>query len=173
MPVPRLRSVSFALVLTLVTSPAIIAQSPDVDPEEVMTAFARRAQDNFLELTVVHLNDLTTDMLFDPPAKYSLRAQARGATMFFVQGAAKRDYTFDLEFQVFTNRSMTARPINISNFEPGTELSEGDTFAGIVALDELIGLRTPFTLAVDEWRFDYEFTPDQIALLEAAGDNQQ
>jgi len=164
----RLR-LSLALLVSSSLMPLpVLAQAPEVDVDEVMRVFGRRAENDLMEITVIHLNDLTTDALFEAPAKYSLRAQARGATMFFVQGVAKDDFVTDLEFEVRTTRVLRARNVNVANFEAGTELSEGDEFTGIASLDELINLRAPFKLAFGEWEFDYTVPPNMLSQLDAA-----
>ena len=62
--------------------------------------FGRAASGFGVRFVIVHLNDLTTDALFEAPLKYSLRAQARSATMFYVEGAANDDIELSTDFRI-------------------------------------------------------------------------
>jgi hypothetical protein len=48
----------------------------------------------------VLLNDRTVDVLFEAPGKYAMRARARMATTFFVQGTPEKDIQLDSRFVV-------------------------------------------------------------------------
>lgn len=164
------RFLVFAVTLLALSPSPSVAQPSE---EEIMLAFGRLTGGDQFDMTVVHLNDLTTDMLFEAPAKYSLRAQARQATMFYVQGTALQDTVLDLEVVVVVDRAFPGRLINIQNFEPGTELSEGDQFLGIVALEDSINLTLPFKINIGDRQVEYIITPNHRRWLEEARNPQQ
>src|SRR5437660_4467984 len=53
-----------------------------------------------LPLSVIHLNDRTVPIVFQPPTLYSMRARAKEATLIYVQGTATRG--LDLDTPKFT-----------------------------------------------------------------------
>ena len=160
----------FAVALAAV--PLSAGQEPEpVDMNQLMDDFARETASNDVHLLIVHLNDKTTDALFQPPQKYSLRAQARGQTMFFVQGTALRDATLELDFQLTETGALgvsTHRPrmISIQGMENGTELTEGDQFLGILALNSLLPLRSRLVLIDGLMRLEFEFSPNVLRQLQ-------
>ena len=91
------RRCSLAICLVTLTLSVGVGQEPD--SAQAAADYTMRAETPDLELTVVHLNDITTDSLFAAPAKYALRAQARSNLMFYVQGTAKNDTFVDRVFE--------------------------------------------------------------------------
>lgn len=156
------------LALTFTVTPAFAQPDDPVDVDQLLNDFGRTAASNELELLVIHLNDLTTDALFEAPQKYVLRAQARGRTMFFVRGTATRDTTLTHDFRVLEGSAMAHRAtvVNLSNMENGTELESGTEFLGILALDKLIPIRTKMTVTLDSMRMEFEFTPNVASQLQ-------
>ena len=128
----QLKAAVLALVLipaTLGVFPAAQGQEQQVDLEQLLTDFSRQISDPGMSVSimVVHLNDVTTDALFTPPVKYSLRAQARQRTLFYVRGTANRNHWVDMEFASWQGtRNFRVQTTNISNFEPDTRLSGGE-----------------------------------------------
>ena len=136
-----MRTIGIALVLfTFIVSVPVSAQAPEaeVDLETVMRDFGRAVSDFGVTFMMFHLNDVTTDALFDVPLKYSLRAQARANTMFYIQGEADEDVELQTDFRVQQGvEHFQARLIDIENFAEGQELEEGDQFRGIIAIEKL------------------------------------
>ena len=100
------------LVLALVAAPAGATEGQEAVPadvEQVLEEFGRAVSGFGATFMLVHLNDVTTDALFDAPLKYSLRAQARNRTMFYVQGEADYDVALNTNFRVQQGRS-TSKP---------------------------------------------------------------
>ena len=151
--------------------PATGLGQTDAEIEELMEAFSRRAQSDALSIQVVHMNDITTDLLFEAPAKYALRAQARGATMFFVQGEINQEggYAVDMDWRVIlgATRSIRAQTVSISNFE-GQVLQAGEQFSGIIALEELLSLNQTIRVQNANWRFEFTIPVRVLSQLEAA-----
>ena len=171
----QLKAALLAAVLVLATPgafPAAQGQEEQVDLEQLLTDFSRQISDPGMSVSimVVHLNDVTTDALFTPPVKYSLRAQARQRTLFYVRGTANRDHWVDMEFASWQGaRSFRAQTTNISNFEPDTLLSQGELYEGIVALEAVVNLRQPFTLQNGDLFFEFQLSPNALAQIQ---DNQ-
>ena len=65
------------LSLVIAVTPLTAEQEPEIDIQELLQTFAREGSDSDVALRIIHLNDVTTNALFDPPQKFVLRAQAR------------------------------------------------------------------------------------------------
>ena len=123
--------------------------------EQLLTSFGRTGGTDDMDLLVVHLNDQTTEALFNEPQKYVLRTQARNQTMFFVKGTALRDVTLDLDFLVNERQGSLEGWARAGN---GTELAEGDEFLGVLTIDKLIPTGTTMVVTSGPMRFAFEFT---------------
>ncbi len=146
--------------VSLIVPATALAQQSDEDFLQMVVDFGRQTDDETLNMLVIHMNDVTTDTLFAAPAKYSLRAQARGATMFYIQGTVKENYELDMVWEIrWDNETRTAplQTVNISNFEEGVTLSSGDQFTGILAFDTTLNLSRTVTLMNGPYRFDFLF----------------
>lgn len=127
------------VVLVLVGTPLAAGQEQEAEVsalDQLMADFGRGWSGYGVSFVILHLNDLTTDAFFEAPLKYQLRAQARAGTVFYVQGTADVDTELSLDFRVQHGQDpFPARTVNITNFEPGTQLSAGQEFLGLVAVD--------------------------------------
>ncbi len=135
-----------------------------VDP--ALSDWGRAGTNAGISFILVHLNDVTTDAIFDPPLKYQLRAQARASSMFYLQGAADSDVELNGDFRIIqlgTHSQM--RTIDIENFVPGESLSAGDPIRGIVTGDTLFDVRVPFHVEYAGQRISFEFPPEVLAQL--------
>ena len=144
------------------------------DLDTLLTEFGRPATEAGVSFILVHLNDLTTDALFDVPLKYQLRAQARAATMFYVQGAADVDTELNTDFRVQQGAEhFQGRIIDIENFTDGKSLSAGDPIRGIVAIDRYFDPRQfaqnmqGIRVFYGGLRITFDFPPDVVAKLTA------
>ncbi len=72
--------VALAALVLVVMLPAAGQSQEAADLDTLLAEFGRPASEAGVSFILVHLNDLTTDALFDVPLKYQLRAQARSAT---------------------------------------------------------------------------------------------
>lgn len=155
----------FAFVLVGTQQAAGLGQNAAID--ELLKDFGRPASTSRVSVLLVHLNDRTTDALFEAPLKYSLRAQARAATMFYVQGAADAAGELNTDFRIQQGpENYQARLVNISNFAKGTKLSAGDKIQGIIVIDKLLSLRMPIDVYYANQRVTFEFPPKVIAQLD-------
>ena len=167
----RMKKLAFALlVFALAAAPAAAGEgqeaAPAADLEQLMDEFGRGASGFGATFLLVHLNDLTTDALFDPPLKYSLRAQARTRTMFYVQGAADEDTELNLDFRVQQGaENFEARGTNILNFEHGLGVSAGDEIRGIIAIERLFDARSTILVYYGGLRVEFTFPPDVVVKI--------
>ena len=172
----RAMKILCAVMLSLVVAitPLSAEQEPQVDIQQLLQDFAREGSSSDVAMRIIHLNDVTTDALFDPPQKFVLRAQARAQTMFFVTGIALQDTEIDFDFQLLETAALGQHTYrlfstSIANMETGTQLSEGDEFSGIFSLEQLLPLRSRMVLVQGNFlRFEWEFAPNVLRQLEAA-----
>jgi hypothetical protein len=118
-----------------------------------------------LPLTLLHLNDVTTPLLFQPPTLYSMRARAKQSTLFYVQGTARQPVKLDTtNFTIEqAGESVASTPINIKHFEKGTvSVAKGDEVDGILVFDKLVDVTHPFTIEHGRDKVKVEFTKDQL-----------
>ena len=134
-----------------------------VDLERLTADFGRAASGFGIRFLIVHLNDLTTDALFEAPLKYSLRAQARNATMFYVEGAASDDIELSTDFRIQQGtEELPARTVDIANFVPGAHLSAGDDIRGIIVGETRFDPRLPIHVYYGALRVTFEFSPSVL-----------
>ena len=168
----RMKTLGLALfVLALVAAPAVAGEGQEAaagpaDVETLMSEFGRAASGFGATFILVHLNDLTTDALFDAPLKYSLRAQARSRTMFYVQGEADADVALNTDFRVQQGAEhFEARTTNISNFAPGFRVTTGQEIRGIIAIEKLFDARGTIWVYYGGLRVEFTFPPDVVVKI--------
>ncbi len=155
------------ITLAIALPPTVIAQE-ESNLESLLRDFASIVDTPDITMTVIHLNDATVEAYFVAPTKYSLRVQAKQTTIFYVQGRVKRSMQLVAEWGARQDlRVMRATTVNISNFEPGTVLSDGDLFTGLVVLEQLVNLRAEFTVSNGDFRFDFHFSPNAVAQIDS------
>ncbi len=155
------------LLLVAVPCAAGREQAPEsVDLDRLTTDFGRAASGFGVRFVIVHLNDLTTDALFDAPLKYSLRAQARRATMFYVEGAANDDVVLGTDFRIQQGaEQFQARTVDIANFAPDARLAPGDAIRGLIVGEALFDPRRPIHVYYGALRVTFEFSPSVLARI--------
>ena len=159
-----MKKLALALLMLTLTLPVTAGQS---ELAEVVEEYLERGVADDLTLMVVHLNDITTDALFTAPSKYSLRAQARQSTMFYVQGDAKSDHRVDVDFRLRQGTTVyRTKAVSLDKFEAGVTIQEGEQFQGILTLDSSINLRAPFVLTSQDYRLEFEFSRAAVDRLE-------
>ena len=164
------------LSLVVAVTPLSAEQEPEIDIQQLLQDFAREDSSNDMSLRVIHLNDVTTNALFDPPQRFVLRAQARSQTMFFVTGVVLQDMELDMDFQLVETASLGQQTYRVNrtnwdNMENGAQLSEGEEFTGILSIENLLPLRSRIALVQGNFlRFEWEFSPNVLRQLEAVQD---
>ena len=154
------------IALAIAVPPTVIAQE-ESNLDSLLQDFASAVEEPDITIVAIHLNDATVKALFVAPTKYSLRVQAKQTTIFYVRGTVKRSMQLHDEWEVRQGiREIQSTTVNISNFEPGTVLSAGDRFNGLVVLDQLVNPRASFRLSNgDQYRFSFRFTPNAVAQI--------
>ena len=162
-----MKTVAVALMAMALLAPPPAAGQDESDFETLLRDFGSVLRDGGVTVMLIHLNDTTVDALFEPPTKYSLRAQARQASIFYVQGTTDRDLQPDDWQARQESRVIGARTISLSNFEPGL-LPAGTQFTGLIVLDQPVNLRAEFTVQYgDQYYFDFLFSPSAVARIQA------
>ena len=170
-----MKRLALALLMVVLTVPAAGQPADAPDSDMILQAYTSRIENEDMSLTVVHLNDITTDALFSAPTKYSLRAQARMNFMFFVSGTAIRGMAIDHNtYQVMQWNDVSQESIefqttavNISNFEQGTRLEPGDQFQGILSSpSRAINLRAPFGVNLGEYTVLLRLSADDVSRIQ-------
>jgi hypothetical protein len=122
-----------------------------------------------LPLSLIHMNDRTVPIVFQPPTLYSMRARTKEATMIYVQGTATRSLELDTaKFSLSQNgQSMPATTSNIKNFMKGkNKLASGDRVDGVLTFARLVDLQTAFTIAYDkDLTAEFKFTNAEIKAM--------
>jgi hypothetical protein len=138
------------------------------DTAQVMKDYSRTMASDDLPLTLVHLNDKTVPVLFQPPTLYAMRARAKEATTIYVQAVVENNVELDTTNFVLEQDgvSSTATPTSIHNFTKGKlKLKLGDHVDGVLSFPKLVDVSKPFAVKHGHDRADFKFTPEQAKLI--------
>ncbi len=132
-----------------------------------MQQFIRTVRLDGITLSFVLLNNKTVDFLFSGDSKYSIRAQANMATMFFVQGIAEKDLAFDPQFEVIQDgKTFPGEAVNLKNLTAGP-MAKGTRISGLVQLSQKVNVMQPFTIkGAKNASAEFRLSKDAIKLLE-------
>jgi hypothetical protein len=114
---------------------------------------------------LVHMNDSTTPIVFQPPTLYSIRARAHTNTMFYVQATPDKNVQFDTtNFTIEQNgETITSTPTNIHHFEKGkVSAPKGERIEGLLTFTKLVNLSQPFTVKHGNDSVQIKFSSDQM-----------
>jgi len=123
-------------------------------------------------LTLVHVNDRTAPLLFQPPTLYSMRARAKETTMLYVQGRVARDIEMDttnFSIEQGSDKS-TGVPTNIENFAKGNKVKVplGGQINGLLVFPKLFDVSKAFTVRHDRDLVEFKFSAEQVKGMTAA-----
>ncbi len=139
---------------------------------EQLKEYSRVLQGTDVTLTLVHVNDRTAPLLFQPPTLYSMRARAKDATLLYVQGKAERDIEIDTtNFKIEqAGQTATATPTSINNFTRGTRvrIPLGQPIDGLLVFPKLFDVSKPFTVRHDRDLIEFKFNAEQVKGMTAA-----
>lgn len=141
------------------------------DASQQLKDFTRLLPSDGLQLNLVHLNDKTTPVLFQPPTLYAIRARAKEATAIYVQGIVEKNVELDTtDFSISQlDVSSPGTTTSIHNFTKGKlKLNKGDKVDGIVTFGKLIDVTKPFTVHHGRETVDFAFTPEQVKAMNPA-----
>ncbi len=142
-------------------------QNPAPNPNvELLKEFTRSAHIDGLTLTFVLLNDRTVDVLFEAPGKYAMRARARMATTFLVQGTPEKDVRLDTRFVVEQDgQTMTGTSHNIKNFTDGA-VTKGTRIDGILQMEKKLDLSHAFKIKGGQANVEFKLSPEAVKMAE-------
>jgi hypothetical protein len=118
-----------------------------------------------VSLGLVHLNDSTAPIIFQPPTLYSMRGLAHTQTMFYVQGTPEKNVEIDTtNFIIEQNgETLSAAPTNIRHFERGkVAVPKGDRIEGVLTFAKMVNVSQPFTVKHGDASVKVKFSSDQI-----------
>jgi len=122
-----------------------------------------------LPLSLIHLNDRTVPIIFQPPTLYAMRARAKESTLVYVQGTVARGLELDTtRFTLGQNGQFTPGTVsNIKNFARGkNKLATGDRVDGVLTFAKLVDLQNVFTVAYDkDLAAEFKFTANEIKAM--------
>lgn len=121
-----------------------------------------------IPLTLVHLNDKTVPVLFQPPTLYSMRARAHDTTMLYVQGTAVKGVELDATTFTIDQAGMpvTSLPTNIKNFMKGkNKLAQDDRVDGVLTFAKPIDISKPFTVKHGRDTATFQFSAAQVKAM--------
>ncbi len=155
------------LCLSVSATAGAQGQSPAPSPNAaLLKEFTRSVHIDGLTLSFVLLNDRTVDALFEAPGKYAMRARARMATTFFVQGMPEKDIQLDTKLVVEQDgQTLTGTPHNIKNFADGA-VAKGTRFDGILEMGKKLDLTHAFKIKGSNYNVDFKLTPEAVKLAE-------
>ena len=143
------------------------AQSPAPNPNtDLLKEFTRSVHLDGVTLSFVLLNDRTVDALFEAPGKYAMRARARMATTFFVQGTPEKDIQLDTKLVIEQDgQTVTGTAHNIKNFTDGA-ITKGTRIDGILEMQKRLNLTRAFKIRGTHYNLDFKLTPEAVKLAE-------
>ncbi len=160
-----MRKALLSLCLLALCLPAIAKGAFEQNSSDQMKDFTRVLSGDGVKLSLMHLNETTLPLMFQPPTLYSLRARSKESTLLYVQGTA--DKAVKLDTTTFTieqgGEVLTSSPVNINHFEKGTaSLAKGDQVNGVLVFSKIVDVTQPFTVKHGKDSVKIEFTKNQI-----------
>jgi hypothetical protein len=150
---------------------AVAAQQQEKQPQQqessaaLLKQFTRSMNVDGIMLSFVYLNDRTVDVLFHPPGKYAVRAQAKVSTLLYVQGTPDKDGKLDATFYLEQDGQTTeglAR--DIKNFQSGA-VTKGETINGILQFDRKVDLTHQFTIKSSKNSLKFKLSEEALKLM--------
>ena len=135
------------------------------DSSELMKDFTRVLPNDSLSLSLLHLNETTLPIVFQPPTLYAIRLRAKDATLFYVQGTAEKAIKLDTtDFTIDQGgETITSTPMNIKHFEKGVAaVNKNDKVDGILVFSKIIDVTQPFVVRHGKDSVKIEYTKDQL-----------
>jgi hypothetical protein len=168
-----MKKLLLALCAVAVCFPLGLAGQDKATIEKALTGllveYTRLLPIDGLPLSVIHLNDRTVPIIFQPPTLYSMRARVKEATLIYVQGTVTRNIELDTtKFTLSQNGQATPATVsNIKNFMRGkNKLATGDRVDGLLTFARLVDLANPFTVQYDkELTAEFKFTANEIKAM--------
>jgi len=133
-------------VFTLAVSQNVHSQTDAKASKALIADFSRSGRINGARFDFMLLNDKTIDMLFTGPSKYSIKARASQATVFFVTMTPDSTITLNNSFSVVQDgQTFACEPVNIQNFTKGV-VTKGQKIQGLLQVEKKLDLSHPFII---------------------------
>ena len=160
-----MRNILMITLVCLLLGSIAGAQEPNPNAA-LLKEFTRSIHADGVMLSFVLLNDRTVDVLFEAPGKYSIRARARMATTFFVQGIPEKDIMLDTKYTVEQDgQTVAGTSHNIKNFTDGA-VTKGARIDGILEMEKKLDLKHPFKIKGSHSAVEFKLSPEALKLAE-------
>jgi len=160
-----------AILACVLAVSAIAAQQQEgQQPQQESSAamlkqFTRSMDVDGMMMSFVYLNDRTVDVLFQPPGKYSLRAQAKMATLLYVQATPDKDGKLDTRFYLEQDGETTEGVAhNIKHFQSGA-VAKGERIDGILRFERKLDLTHQFTIKSSKSSLKFKLSEEALKLM--------
>ena len=174
----------FVLILLVVSIPLTLAAQnpPPIPPPAVpgqaapaaapapgtnpLVDYTRPIKYDGLNMSVLLVNNRTVEVLFQAPAKYSMRARANQQTVLYIQGTPQKDFDLSTDFTIEQEGMppMTGTATSIKNFVKG-KVPAGQRIDGIVEFPKKVDISKPFTVKNGTGSVQFILTPEAIKAL--------
>lgn len=165
-----MKQIIISVIVCALAVSAVAAQQEKQPQQEqsssaMLKQFTRSMNVDGIMMNFVYLNDRTVDALFQAPGKYAVRAQARMATLLYVQGTPDKDGTLDATFYLEQDGQTTdgvARDIN--HFRSGV-VAKGERINGILQFDRKVDLTHQFTIKSSKNSLKFKLSEEALQLM--------
>jgi hypothetical protein len=150
-------------VLACVMPSILVAQSA-TDPAKMLQIFSAPIKTDGGEFQIIILNDRTVEALFaQSPAKAAFKTKARMTAVFWVQGTANKEFTFDPAATITVKgETMEGKPTPVSkNFVPG-KIAKGEKVQGMVEFPKKVDLYVPFKFTMNGQSAEFRLNEDDV-----------
>jgi len=149
-------------VFTLAVSQNVHSQTDAKASKALNADFSRSGRINGARFDFMLLNDKTIDMLFTGPSKYSIKARASQATVFFVTMTPDSTITLNNSFSVVQDgQTFACEPVNIQNFTKGV-VTKGQKIQGLLQVEKKLDLSHPFLIKGDQDSVEFKLSDSAL-----------
>ena len=147
-------------------APGQAQPAPPAPGTNALVDYTRHIKYEGLTLSVLLVNNRTVEVLFQAPAKYSMRARANQQTVLYVQGTPSKDFDLSNAFTIEQDgQTLTGTSTSIKNFVNG-KVAAGQRVDGIVEFPKKIDISKPFTVKNGTTgSVEFVLTPEAIKAL--------
>jgi len=158
-----MKNVLILIAAIACAAPSIIVAQVPADPAKMLQIFSAPIKTGGGEFTITIVNDRTIDPLFgSSPSRFAIRARARMATIFFVQGVANKDFDFNPDLTVVQKgETLTGAASSVKNFTAG-KIAKGQTVQGLVEMPKKINLYEPFDVKIGGEKAEFRLSLDDV-----------
>ncbi len=158
-------------IVVCVLAVSVVAAQQEKQPQQeqssaaMLKQFTRSMNVDGIMMSFVYLNDRTVDALFQPPGKYAVRAQAKMATLLYVQGTPDKDGTLDTTFYLEQDGQTTEGAArDIKGFKSGA-VTKGERINGILQFERKLDLTHQFTIKSSKNSLKFKLSEEALKLM--------